>query len=315
MTAEPSAWFDDRLAPEVAVALDAVPRYDLRDIPADRERRRALAARTAGRAAPTPGVEVVELDLPGSGSDDVRVRVHRPRREVPGAGRLLWVHGGGHVLGEAAQDDWLMGEVVAATGCTAVAVDWRRAPEHRFPAALDDCYDALRWLAARDGGALVVGGASSGGGLAAGLVLLARDRGEVHVDGQLLVYPMLDDRGTTTSSQRVVDPRVWNRDVNARAWAAYLGGVEQQDVSPYAAPSRARDLTGLPPCWLATAELDLFVDEDVEYARRMWEAGVSCELVVYPGAVHGFDLFAPDAAVSRRFAADRLAAFRRLLGP
>jgi acetyl esterase/lipase len=225
------------------------------------------------------------------------------------------VHGGGHVLGEAAQDDWLMAEVVAATGATAVAVDWRRAPEDPYPAALHDAVDALRWLAATDGGPLVVGGASSGGGLAAGVALWARDSGEVALDGQLLVYPMLDDRQRTVSATAVTDPRVWHRDLNHRAWAAYLSGLGPDDeVPPYAAPARAADLAGLPPTWLATAELDAFVDEDVDYAARLLAAGVSTELHVYPGAVHGFDLFAPDAAVSRRFARERTAAFRRLLG-
>ncbi|UMG91209.1 alpha/beta hydrolase fold domain-containing protein [Nocardioides sp. TF02-7] len=218
-------------------------------------------------------------------------------------------------MGEAAQDDWLMAEVVAATGCTAVAVEWRRAPEDPYPAAFHDAVDALRWLAAIDGGPLVVGGASSGGGLAAGVVLWARDSGEVVLDGQLLIYPMLDDRLQTGSARSVTDSRVWNRDLNRRAWAAYLRGVEPgAEVPSYAAPARAADLAGLPPTWLGTAELDAFVDENLEYAARLLAAGVSTELHVYPGAVHGFDLFAPAAAVSRRFAQERRAAFQRLLG-
>ena len=212
-----------------------------------------------------------------------------------------------------------MAEVVADTGCTAVAVEWRRAPEDPYPAALEDCYDALRWLAAPQHGAgpLVVGGASSGGGLAAGVVLQARDLGEVRVDAQLLIYPMLDDR-ERSSMRGVTDPRLWHRDVNAQAWAAYLravpGGPGSPDVPAYAAPSRAADLSGLPVTWLATAELDGFVDENVEYAARLLQSGVSTELHVYAGGVHGFDLFAPEAAVTRRFVADRRAAFLRLLG-
>ena len=183
---------------------------------------------------------------------------------------------------------------------------------------------ALRWLAGAGPGdqhatgPLVVGGASSGGGLAAGLALQARDLGEVTVDGQLLIYPMLDDRDVTTSVRAVVDDRVWSRTLNARAWAAYLGGVAggaaSPDVPAYAAPARASDLAGLPATWLAVGELDGFVDEDVDYAARLLREGVPTELHVYPGAVHGFDLFAPDAAVTRRFVAERRAAFRRLLG-
>lgn len=303
--------YAERLDPEIAAVLDGLPRYDLDDIAEARRRRKELAEATRALAVPDPEVVVEEQVLPAG----VTVRVSRPRVAREGAGRLLWVHGGGHVLGEAAQDDWLMAEVVADTGCTAVAVEWRRAPEHPFPAALDDCYAALRWLAGPEHGRgpLVVGGASSGGGLAAGLALLARDLGEVVIDAQLLIYPMLDDRDATVSVRGVVDERVWNRAVNARAWAAYLGGATE--VSPYAAPARAEDLTGLPTTWLATAELDGFVDEDVEYAARLLRAGVPTELHVYPGAVHGFDLFAPDAAVTRRFVAERRAAFCRLLRP
>lgn len=306
--------FEERLDPEIAPALDLVPHYELLDIPADRARRRELAARTAAEASRPEGVVVTTEVLPGRAPGGVPVRVHRPVDPRPGAGRLLWMHGGGHVLGEAAQDDWLMAEVVTATGCTAVAVDWRRAPEDPFPAALHDGADALRWLSTNGTGPLVVGGASSGGGLAAGIALWARDSGEVRLDGQILIYPMLDDREKTSSSRAVTDRRVWNRDTNRRAWAAYLRGLEPgADVPPYAAPARATDLGGLPPTWIATAELDAFVDEDLDYAARLLDVGVSTELHVYPGAVHGFDLFAPTAAVSQRFANARSDAFRRML--
>ena len=311
--------FTERLDPEVAAVLDGLPRYDLDDIVEARRRRKELAAATRALAAPNPDVVVQEIALPGRAPGGVVARVSTPRLPRVDAGRLLWIHGGGHVLGEAAQDDWLMAEVVADTGCTAVAVEWRRAPDDPYPAALEDCYDALCWLASTERGAgpLVVGGASSGGGLAAGVVLQARDLGEVRIDAQLLIYPMLDDR-ERGSMRGVTDPRLWHRDVNAQAWAAYLravpGGPGSPDVPAYAAPSRAADLSGLPDTWLATAELDGFVDENVEYAARLLQSGVPTELHVYPGAVHGFDLFAPDAAVTRRFVADRRAAFLRLLG-
>jgi acetyl esterase/lipase len=233
------------------------------------------------------------------------------------------VHGGGHVLGAAAQDDPVLQHLVARSGCVAVAVEWRRAPEDPYPAALHDAYAALRWMVAApwvDDERLVVGGASSGGGVAAGLALLARDRAEIALAGQVLVYPMLDDRQLTASSVEVRDPRLWNDDSNRIGWAAYLSGVDGTAggdgavVPGYAAPARASDLRGLPPTWLATGELDLFRDEDIGFAARLYAAAVPTELHVYPGAVHGFDLFAPDADVSVRYRRERDEALDRFVG-
>jgi triacylglycerol lipase len=212
-----------------------------------------------------------------------------------------------------------MDRVVGRTGCAALAVDWRRAPEHPYPAALHDCSAVLRAVAAdlpgvdADPGHVVVAGASSGGGVAAGLTLLVRDRGEHTLAGQLLIYPMLDDRRVTVSSRTVTDPRVWNHESNHIGWTAYLGGLSGDNVPATAAPARATDLSGLPPAWISTTDLDLFRDEDIDYARRLTEAGVPTELHVYPGGVHGFDLFAPDAALTQRFCRDRDEAFARLL--
>lgn len=304
--------FLDRLDPEVGAVLDAVPGLDLNDIPRAREERAVLAAQARALWQPSGLVTCKDGSVPGlPGEPDVAVRVHRP--VVGGSdAALLWVHGGGHVLGTASQDDPLMDEIVALTGCTAVSVDWRRAPEHVYPAALHDCYAVLAWLA-RTSRRLVVGGASSGGGLAAGLALMARDRGEYDVAAQVLIYPMLDDRMSTASSRFVTDARVWNDVSNRLAWKAYLGGMAPDSVPAYAAPSRATELGGLPWTWLATAELDLFCDEDIDYAHRLMSAGVSTELHVYRGAVHGFDLFAPEAAVTRRFLRDRNVGFQAAL--
>ncbi len=306
--------FLDRMDPEIAAVLDNVPLLDIADIPTARVERAELAAAARARWQPSGRVGTEDTWISGyAGSDPVRVRLHRPKEAATDAPCLLWVHGGGHVLGEADQDDPLLDDLVATTGCVAAAVDWRRAPEHPFPAALHDCYATLAWLHESAGdlgvdrGKVVLGGASSGGGLAAGTALMARDVGELRVAAQVLVYPMLDDRGVTASGRAVTHRRLWNVDSNRLAWQAYLGGAGP--VSPYAAPSRCTDLSGLPWTWLATAELDLFADEDVAYASRLMEAGVSTELHVYRGAVHGFDLFAPDARVSRRFVRDRREAF------
>jgi acetyl esterase/lipase len=311
------AW-ERRIDPEILAVLDLVPRLDLTDITVARRERAELAARAAAGHVPPPSVRTVVRRIPGwpAGEPGVVVRVHEPVGEsVAPRPALLWVHGGGHVLGAAAQDDPMLQDLVDRTGCAALAVDWRRAPEDPYPAAVHDAYAALRWMSAStglDSTRLVIGGASSGGGVAAGVALLARDRGEVSLAGQVLVYPMLDDREVTPSSREVTDARLWNHESNRLGWAAYLSGIGGQ-VPAYAAPARAADVSGLPSTWLATGELDLFRDEDIAYASQLSAAGVSTELHLYPRAVHGFDLFAPHAAVTRRYCRDRDEAFDRFL--
>jgi acetyl esterase/lipase len=311
--------WERRIDPEILAVLDLVPRLDLTDIPVARRERAELAARAASDYVAPPSVRTADRRIPGwpDGEPDVVVRVHEPGA-VAASDRpaLLWVHGGGHVLGAAWQDDPMLQDLVARTGCVAVAVEWRRAPEDPYPAAVHDGYAALRWMSASaglDSTRLVIGGASSGGGVAAGVALLARDRGDVLLAGQVLVYPMLDDREVTPSSREVRDPRLWNLESNRLGWAAYLSGIDGREVPAYAAPARATDVAGLPPTWLATGELDLFRDEDIAYASRLLTAGVPTELHVYPGAVHGFDLFAPDAAVTRRYRRERDEALDRFV--
>jgi acetyl esterase/lipase len=207
---------------------------------------------------------------------------------------------------------------VETVGCAVVSVDWRRPPDHPFPAPMDDCYAGLSWThrSAADLGVdpdrIAIGGASSGGGSAAGLALLARDRGEIPVCFQLLVYPMLDDRNVTPASVALTEPRVWNRQSNLIGWRCYVGdAVGTEAVSPYAAPTRATDLTGLPPAYLPVGDLDLFIDEDIEYAQRLQQADVPAELHVYPGGIHGFDLLAPNSGLAQRFIRDRDEALQR----
>jgi acetyl esterase/lipase len=313
--------FEARIDPEIRAVLDRIPLLDLTDITRARRERQELAAATLERHRAPAHVRTQDLSVPGlAGEPPVTVRLHRARDQDEQAPALLWVHGGGHVLGSAVQDDPLLQTLVARTGCVAVAVDWRRAPEFPYPAAVHDTYAALLWVAASaeelrvDSGRIVLGGASSGGGVAAGVALFARDRGEMAPTGQVLVYPMLDDRADTASSGMVRHHRLWNDESNQIGWAAYLADVVCGQTPLYAAPSRATDLAGLPPTWIGTGELDLFRDEDIAYASGLLRAGVPTELHVYPGAVHGFDLFAPEAAVSRRFQRDRDEAFDRFLG-
>jgi acetyl esterase/lipase len=256
-----------------------------------------------------------------NGAPQVRVRLYRPADQPGQLPCLYWIHGGGHVLGQIEQDDLMMEHIVEAVGCAAVSVEWRRPPEHPFPAPMDDCYAGLKWTHANaaelglDPGRIAVGGASSGGGSAAGLALLARDRGEVPVCFQLLVYPMLDDRNVTPASRAVTEPKVWNRQSNLIGWKSYVGdAVGTDQVSPYAAPTRADSLAGLPPAYLPVGDLDLFIDEDIEYAQRLQQADVPAELHVYPGGIHGFDLLAPASRLAQRFVRDRDEALRRAFG-
>jgi len=259
----------------------------------------------ADRRAPD-GVEV--LTLPSG----LGVRLHRPTG-VSEPAALLWVHGGGYVLGTAAQDDALCRRFADTLGITVAAVDYRLAPEHPFPAPLEDCYTALSWLAglpAVDPDRIAIGGASAGGGLAAALALLARDRAEVTPVLQVLVYPMLDDRSVAAHLDDA-GHRLWNATSNRFGWQSYLAGADPQ----VAVPARRSDLAGLPPAWLGVGTLDLFHDEDLAYAARLQSAGVPCDVHVVPGAFHGFDGIAPKASISREFFESQCTTLRRLLTP
>jgi acetyl esterase/lipase len=265
-----------------------------------------LIRRLSGlRRSKTPdGVEVLTL---GSG---VGVRLHRPVGvEQPGPA-LLWIHGGGYVMGSAQQDDALCRRFTRELGITVAAVDYRLAPEHPYPAPLEDCYSALTWLAALpavDRARLAIGGASAGGGLAAALALLARDRGELTPTLQLLAYPMLDDR--SGAGPKNPNYRLWGPKSNRFGWSAYLGNADPK----IAVPARHDDLSGLPPAWIGVGTHDLFHDEDLAYAERLTAAGVPCQVEVVPGAFHGFDLVVPKAAVSQSFFASQCASLRAAL--
>ena len=270
------------------------------------------------------GVSLQDHMAPGpDGAPDVMVRLYRPASLPANAPALYWIHGGGMVVGNVQMNDPYCAGVAAELNVLVASVEYRLAPEHPFPAPIEDCYAGLRWLASSadelglDRSRLAIGGGSAGGGLAAALALIARDRAEVEVCFQLLVYPMLDDRNTTRSSQAIVDPRVWNRASNLAGWHAYLAGdAGGDDVSPYAAPARATELAGLPPAYINVGTLDLFVDEDITYAQALLAANVPTELRVYPGAFHGSPSMAPDAEISRRWRRDELSALDRALnGP
>jgi acetyl esterase/lipase len=244
------------------------------------------------RLAAADDVEVITL------SSGAGVRLFRPAGVTEPTPALLWIHGGGYVMGTAQSDDRLCRGFSSKLGITVASVEYRLAPEHPYPAPVEDCYSALAWLAglpAVDRNRVAIGGASAGGGLAAALAFLARDRGEVDPTLQLLVYPMLDDRSSHTPESP--NYRLWDTRSNKFGWTAYLG-----DADPaVAVPARRDDLAGLAPAWITVGTHDLFHDEDLAYAERLRAAGVPCEVEVIPGVFHGFDIVAAKAAVSQSF--------------
>jgi acetyl esterase/lipase len=209
------------------------------------------------------------------------------------------------VLGAATDVLPALAPLAARVGAAIVAVEYRLAPENRYPAAVEDVYAGLEWLAANaatlglDPTRIIIDGVSAGGGLAAATALLSRDRQGPDLLGQMLICPMLDDRNDSASGHQMAGSGAWDRTANATGWAAYLGDLPREDVPIYASPGRATDLSGLPPTYIDVGSAETFRDEDVAYAARIWAAGGDAELHVWPGGVHGFDALAPDAPLSR----------------
>lgn len=316
--------FRERADPEITPILDLVPPIDLSgDIPEARRRIDAARRELIAALPDIPEVTTRDVHVPGfEGDPEVVVRVYEPADGSHSGAALSYIHGGGMVLMSVADTDFHCKRIVRDVGCLVTSVEYRLAPEHPYPAALHDCYAALTWLHDHadqldvDRDRIAIGGASAGGGLAAGVALLARDRGEVPLCFQWLVYPMLDDRDETPSTHEITDPSVWNRASNQRAWEAYLGDLHGGDVPLYAAPARAtvEDLRRLPPAYVDVGEVDAFRDEDIAYAQRLLQAGVATELHVTPGAFHASEMYGPHADSSRRIERARTEALRRALG-
>lgn len=274
-------------------------------------------------AAPwLPDVPVETRSIPvGGGHPDVTLFVINAR---PGASRpaILHTHGGGFILGSARGEVAYEQALARALDCTIVTVDYRLAPETRFSGSVEDNYAALRWLHGQAGALgvdparIVAMGESAGGGHAALLAIAARDRGEVPLAGQLLVYPMLDDRtGSTIHLPAQIGAVLWTPQANRLGWRSFLGAEPgSADVPAAGVPARIASLAGLPPTYIAVGGADLFVREDIDYARRLVEAGVPTELLVLPGAYHAFDRMAPATRIARRFDEAKMTALRRMLG-
>jgi acetyl esterase/lipase len=298
---------------ELDAALQAIPIgpngvFDLTDIPATRQAVRALAESIASTIPDEPTVTADEIQVPRAEGPDVPIVLLRPQNAPEPVPVLVWFHGGGQVLGFAAQDAPWLKPLSAALGCAIVSVDYRLAPETPAPGAAEDGYTAYRWISdnAADLGLdptrVGLAGQSGGGGIAAATALLIRDRGAAAPLFQLLMYPMLDDRNTTDSSHEITDIGIWDRSTNILAWQTILGDrAGTEDVTPYAAASRATHLAGLPPTFIGVGELDVFRDENLDYAARLRAHGVPVELHLYPGAYHAFDMFAPQSHLATSF--------------
>ena len=315
--------FDAELAPAleamaepgaVEFTLDAIPL--LRQAPppvpqpTDEDLRRGGAFEVSSRLVPGP-----------AGAPDVPLLICRPASGGTAAAGLYCIHGGGMMLGDNRTGLPHMLDLAGQFRAAVVSVEYRLAPETPHPGPVEDCYAGLAWTASHadelgiDPARIVVAGGSAGGGLAAAVALLARDRGGPALAGQLLLCPMLDDRNDTPSSWQMAGIGIWDHAANEVGWTALLGSARGGgDVSPYAAPARATDLSGLPPAFIDVGSAETFRDEDVAYATHIWQAGGVAELHVWPGGYHGFTIMAPEAALSRDAVAAQASWLRRLLG-
>ncbi|MFD7260397.1 alpha/beta hydrolase [Streptomyces sp. NPDC059874] len=314
--------------PELSVALAALGEAAREPITPDnlearKERDATTRPRPTAEDLRADGLfEVTELCVPGPpGGPDVTLVSARPSGLAGPLPLLYYMHGGAMVMGNA----WsvlprILREWALPLELAVISVEYRLAPRARYPEPLEDCYAGLVWAARHatelgiDADRIVIGGKSAGGGLAAALALLARDRGGPGALGQLLLCPMLDDRAGTFSSRQMSGLGVWDLTSHTTVWKALLGDrYGAADLPPYAAPARATDLSGLPPAYIDVGSAEMFRDEDIAYANAIWQAGGQAELHVWPGGFHGFDGLAPHAAVSRDAREARTRWLRRLL--
>ena len=313
--------FLDQVDPEIVGALDAYQADRYRAIGDDPPKGREMtdAVNREMRASlPPSDVQITEFKIPGPDCD-IPLAIYQTPGSGPRGG-LLWFHGGGYIVGDE-RDDTHCIEIAEFVGCTVVSVGYRLAPEVTFREIIAESFAALNWMVDNapelgiDRRRVAIGGRSAGGGLSAGLALYNRDNCGPKLAFQLLIYPMLDDKHETPSSREITYPAVWNRDVSIKAWKMYLGDdFGSDDVSPYAAPTRGVDLSGLPPALVTVGTLDLFRDENIDYAQRLMAAGVATDLQVYARVYHGAESKAPDANVSKRMRLGFLQPLKRAIG-
>jgi acetyl esterase/lipase len=297
--------------PELAAVLDSMPHtkygaFNLDDIPGTRAMMQQMTEQMSAGIERDPAVATSDIIAHRPDGTDLALRVHRPVDAPEAAPALLWFHAGGQILGTASEDDLYLAQLAKTLTAVVIAVDYRLAPEHQAPASAEDGLTAYRHVLDHaaaigvDAARVAIGGASGGGAPALSTALMIRDQHLPTPAALTLLYPMIDDRNTTQSSREITDVGVWDREANLLAWHAVLGDrAGTDDVSAYAAPARATDVSGLPATFIAVGEYDLFRDEDVNLANQLLSAGVRTELHLYAGAIHAFDRFVPGSALAQ----------------
>ena len=263
-------------------------------------------------------IAITDEYIDGPDENQLLVRVYRPKASTDELPAVLWIHGGGYVIGSVNDNDALCMQFVKEIDCVVASVDYRLAPEYPYPVPLEDCYTALKWLADNasalniDKGRIAVAGASAGGGLTAAVSLLARDRQYPSLCFQMPLYPMINDENNTPSANEITEGMIWNQKSNEAGWKMYLGELYgTEDISPYAAPARAQDFSDLPPTYTCVGQLDPFRSETITYVEKLAEAGVDVEFHLYPGAYHGFDLLNPQSELAKNAVSEYIQALKR----
>jgi acetyl esterase/lipase len=310
--------FDPELAAVLASAPAGPPTVTREMIPAIREMMVTIPVSVIGDRPIVYSDRVV----PGPpGGADIALTIFERSDRKPQGPAIYYIHGGGMIIGDRWFGTGTVIDWVNDLDAILISVEYRLAPEHPYPAPVDDCSTALLWVSSHqaelgfDPGRLIIAGASAGGGLAAGVTLKMRDEGGPTLAGQVLIYPMLDDRNETRSSYQFDGFGRWNRASNDTGWDAYLGDRRKTEQVPiYAAPARAMDLSNLPPTFIDVGSAEVFRDENVAYASQIWADGGDCELHVWPGGFHAFDMAAPEAALSKAMMETRTKWLKRTLG-
>jgi acetyl esterase/lipase len=308
-----------RLDPETTIPLDglleALP-GGFNAIPDINARRATLSGMIAAMEVPVnPNVEVTEHIAPGP-AGDIKVRVFSPKNVASPRPALVFIHGGGMILGSIDDEHDMAQLMCDQLGMTIASVDYRKAPENPHPAATNDCFAASQWVFANakslgiDANKIGIYGGSAGGGLAISVALKARDEKGPDFKFMVPIYPMIDHRNESHSSKLITDVGIWDREGSIEAWTWYLGG---QEPDQYSSPAIAASLKGLPPAYIDVGEMDMFRDENLDFVKRLGEADVRVEFHLWPGVYHGAEVFAPDATISQTIMATRLAGIKRLV--